>query len=1166
MERISAACAMEWSIELEKSLRSKRPGQAVKAIQQFGARLQQWSREPKPTMAVYHIFGLVMGEDRVFANTIFLRLADVFRLGDRDTRLSIVSVFLSEFRNHVKGKKGRRYEGILSKDRIHNHMELLKRVKIVYDTGDVESRAMALVLFGCWADFAKDSAHIRYLILSSLVSSEILEVKASLFAASCFCELAADFAYVVLEMLPNIMLSPDTSLTIRLAGVRVIAKMGSSYSTANSAYKIGLKLLSGSSEEDFLVAVLVSLSKLANRSTFLLSEQVNLLWSFLSSGRTLRLQATALRCLHFMYVKGVCQSPVNSHVIKILLRIIDDIELPSTMQYEALQISHKILLYGILDLPCDNMLEFTQLLNIIEKAANLPITPKSLLAVRILVDLSTKLRGGIKTGSDGDCFLSLPKQIISSIMNWIISLVLPLFDVCQNNSKAFQEFQVLLNLLLCLVGEDPDLGVFVLHKFRSFIENLMDTLDSRMATRQAGASVDELVDFRGQNGIGFRLLLVYNVHRFFASCIENLNEIGTITTEILDEVQFLVERVQSCKLFDHYTHLIYSILLHSHIIWGCVLNKNEESCSIGGNLGKSLCNHLVAHEIFSLELAEKMIIQKDNWHAYKAGTFAAYQGAWVTTAFIFEQLLGKAQSNTCSCWLKGLSQLAQSEVKIQLFLLPNLRSSLVDWLQLKESRITNFADNIDEIARDAAGNINQPDYVKVLVEAYHGLCLSGEILKSTAMLGKSCFQRWFLALRAKVLRTVVDTLEILGTISLIKEYSSNNGQVEKTVTIKCLNSLRQITQISFQLKSLTEEIDIIVMSFIGMDSRSSKIISALALSCSLLAFITGFVLFISNLPDHEILTCGLECSRNYLQGELIQNLVGQLWFIDQGTCSKLFLLSEFRGRTKDCFHLRPRNQIVHSGGNIREIRSLCEYAVSGILGLQNETKRVPNEEILSHTARCGSQLVLKTIMKWINIPFRIPKYFFKLRPCIGSELFAFSADTRNPTELTLLPGFHLSLNLCLQLRNMPSDLIVRMTKLYCVLCSSASFQEPKSCEETRGEMHLDYQPWEISSMIAMNRKLLRYVTEREKKIDNGKSGRDYDSDNDEGKVYGFVCFEVNDRGQGFSNCLLDVSNFPVGSYRIKWHSCLIDNQGSYWSLLPLNGEPVFTVQGSPVEG
>ena len=65
-----------------------------------------------------------------------------------------------------------------------------------------------------------------------------LQVRASLFAASCFCELAADFASVMLEMLLNIIRSPDSSLTIKLAGVRVFAKMGSSYSVANKAYKV----------------------------------------------------------------------------------------------------------------------------------------------------------------------------------------------------------------------------------------------------------------------------------------------------------------------------------------------------------------------------------------------------------------------------------------------------------------------------------------------------------------------------------------------------------------------------------------------------------------------------------------------------------------------------------------------------------------------------------------------------------------------------------------------------------------------------------------------------------------------------------------------------------------------------------------------------------------
>ena len=66
--------------------------------------------------------------------------------------------------------KDKHFKGLLSKANVPKHLELLKRVKSVYDSGDMESLAFALVLFGCWADFAHDNAHIRYLVLSGLVS------------------------------------------------------------------------------------------------------------------------------------------------------------------------------------------------------------------------------------------------------------------------------------------------------------------------------------------------------------------------------------------------------------------------------------------------------------------------------------------------------------------------------------------------------------------------------------------------------------------------------------------------------------------------------------------------------------------------------------------------------------------------------------------------------------------------------------------------------------------------------------------------------------------------------------------------------------------------------------------------------------------------------------
>lgn len=185
MERASAACAMEWSIELEKGLRSKKPGRPLEAISQFGPRLQLWSQDPDPTLAAYHVFDLIPGEDSLFANAILLRLAEAFRLGDENTRVCVVKVFLSEYRLRRK-QKGKGYKGLLSMSRVHNHLELLNRVKAVFDNGDVNSRAMALALYGCWADIAKESAHIRYMVLSSLVSPHVLEVRSVCFSTFCF--------------------------------------------------------------------------------------------------------------------------------------------------------------------------------------------------------------------------------------------------------------------------------------------------------------------------------------------------------------------------------------------------------------------------------------------------------------------------------------------------------------------------------------------------------------------------------------------------------------------------------------------------------------------------------------------------------------------------------------------------------------------------------------------------------------------------------------------------------------------------------------------------------------------------------------------------------------------------------------------------------------------
>jgi integrator complex subunit 7 len=71
--------------------------------------------------------------------------------------------------------------------------------------------------------------------------------------------------------------------------------------------------------------------------------QVDVLFSFLKQEKTPRMKATVLRCLHFILIKGLCHFPVSADLVKSLLSTLIEPELPTFMQYEALQILHKVI-------------------------------------------------------------------------------------------------------------------------------------------------------------------------------------------------------------------------------------------------------------------------------------------------------------------------------------------------------------------------------------------------------------------------------------------------------------------------------------------------------------------------------------------------------------------------------------------------------------------------------------------------------------------------------------------------------------------------------------------------------------------------------------------------------------------------------------------------------
>ncbi|KAK4400220.1 hypothetical protein Sango_1128100 [Sesamum angolense] len=950
MEKSPAACAMDWSIQLEKSLRSQKP--------------DGWSGTASElSFAEYCMFGLIPGEDKLFLNAIFLRLADAFRLGNKQIKNGVVKLFL-----RMKKRKKRNGEGILSKGKLENYLELLIRVKEVFDKGDAEERALALLLFGCWRIFPK-----------------IVPI------SGCLSELSDDFANVFLEILTVIVSSPEISRDLKLAG-------------GEHSPNYGLKLLMDSSEDGFSALMLTSLSRIASRWMLLLPTQLELLAVFLSEERSLHMQATSLRCHRFFLARGVCDFPSTTDTVNKLFGILHRSESQPPVQLEALRILHK---------------------------SNIVST--RVLAVRVLADLSGKVLGreDIVSGGNGP---ALASQVISFVLDQILLLVTPEVDIHQPDFSVELEVKSLLYSLFNLVEKHSYLHCLVLSNICLFIDKLIRMIDKVMDTGKTGLSNHEVTEFGSHGKLVVESKLLLCVLKIVVICLQNLEQTDAETSQVLDE-----------------------------------LKRQAENFST-------------------------------------------------------------------------------AEKNIQLFAFPEQGTSIAH----------------SEGNSDATVGIvltgNYYNYMEILLRACDALRSAEEILAASGIGHMFSFQRWFLALRAKALETVVDVMKLLDTISFTQDGTGSGGQLDRRILLPGAISqtlgplIHSSMEVSCRMTKLARELDLLLASFMGMDRQSVTSVSALALSCSLVAFTTGFAFLVPNLHSSE--NYRISKSHNSVEpfhALLIEDLVGRLRHKDRETRKNLLFLLKSFGNNKGCFLPRFQTRVSYASYEAIVLHKLCEYSVGEIFRLQNDANRVQLcDDAASQILYNVLQLLLGTISKLMLIPFRTPITSFE--PAVSSELFMTNEDGQIIDRSSIASGFHLSLSLCLQLKNMPASLPGQLKKVYCILMCKPHSHITGTGDST-GQAQFRRQDHKIDDMMDLNEKLLRHVIGAVERHRLHGRGQPHDST----MVTEYVCFELNQRGQGFSTCLLDVASLPVGSYRIKWHSGCIDNGGSYWSLLPVNDGPLFNV-------
>ncbi|XP_074310593.1 uncharacterized protein LOC141646613 isoform X2 [Silene latifolia] len=1083
MEKISGACASGWSIQLEKGLRSTKPGCLIESIRQIGPRLSRWNREPQLTMDVCDIFGLVPGEDRLFADAILFRIVDAFVSGDKDIRISIAKLFLLTLKQcKTKGPT----HGIYSNMIIENRLELLKRVKAVLHVNCVKSRASTFILFGCWADFAKDVAEIRDAVFLSLTSRHILEVKASLFAAGCFSEISVDFGYVFLEKLLTLIVSQATFRALRIAGARSFAKIGCSLLLAVRSYKAGSKLLQKISEEDVLATMLMALTKISLNTSILISDQVVLLCSFLSQTRSTDMQARVLRCLRLICENSACFVPASAFSFQCLFEILDEQSTPSALHCEIFQIFLKMIAHGLPDRLLKDTDEFMKLLRCVENATRSPFLSVRLLAFESFVCISTKLK---RTESMSEADLAnLSSSVAATVLDQVTVLSNRLSGG-ESRSEVGDELGRMLRLLLVLAADNSKLGYLILDKLNSIIENFVNLHNPAVEAQKF--EPHKVVDIGAEGNVFSQRVLMFHIHRFLVAFVEA----GVTTEQVVSKLKYLICLVCDSSLFDCSIHTFYALIWHSHKNQSHLLSENQKSSTLTEGVGRFPIK-LLEHENIIHMCGKNMLEGGDNWSAYKAGKYAACEGVWDVANFIFDHLVKRVQSDAFCQWLKLLVQLTNCEKNVEVLLhqnsvcLPSNRVLKPHTLD-NSFRKTNSSGNIEQLAEICAAILGSDKVLEAISAQTHAFY----------------FQRWFLALRLRLLLLMLDILKVLDKFLLYKNYEST----------------KNLIGMSSRLASLAEEFDLVTSAFIDMDSTSLKIMSDLALICSMLAFFTEFTtLIIIQNPTEAYGDC---------LNVIVKDLVGRLWHVDPEICINLLSLLKDNG--------------VHD-----------RFGVKRIIELRHQSLNVANEDAVLQLCRNGMESLLQVVKAWMQIPWRIPKYFFRVRRTMGSLLFWSSTGVRKQREIiSISPGSHLQLNLCIQLKDMPSDFSSSFSKLYCILYCRKSPSAAKPSGEPMTQSHVNYRASEIDTMIHLNKNLQCYIIKQSREFIKCKDLHNAGDD-----VEAFVCFETNGRRQGFSTCLLDVSAFPVGSYSIDWHSGGIDRHGAYWSFLPLCRGPQFSVR------
>ncbi|EDO44086.1 predicted protein, partial [Nematostella vectensis] len=235
-------------LELDKCLRSSKVGEQCEAIVRVP---NLFEKHPLP----------------ILINSAFLKLADIFRMGNNFLRLCILKVTQRSQKHH---------------DKILNIDEFLRRIYSVIHSNDPIARTITIRVLGSIASIIPERKNAHHSIRTSLNSHDQVELEAAIFATQQFCSQSRSFASGIFNKLAQMIEGLTTPVEMKLKLIPIFRHMYFDADLTTKVYALCSTLLSSHPACRFVVVTLHTLSCLAAASINSIPQQVDLLLSYLT--------------------------------------------------------------------------------------------------------------------------------------------------------------------------------------------------------------------------------------------------------------------------------------------------------------------------------------------------------------------------------------------------------------------------------------------------------------------------------------------------------------------------------------------------------------------------------------------------------------------------------------------------------------------------------------------------------------------------------------------------------------------------------------------------------------------------------------------------------------------------------------------------------------------